>query len=77
MERDPICGFAMDPNATRPELVLSVNGKTYYFCSIRCKMEFEEVALPALRITARKRSAPRKRELKSKKRRKACGACAE
>jgi YHS domain-containing protein len=59
MERDPICGAAVDPNATRPELVLSVRNRTYYFCSIRCRLEFEEDALPALPATLAGASKPR------------------
>ncbi|MHA2621327.1 MAG: YHS domain-containing protein [bacterium JZ-2024 1] len=48
MARDPVCGSVVDPNATREELALSIRGQTYYFCSIRCRLEFEEERMPAL-----------------------------
>jgi Cu+-exporting ATPase len=39
-EKDPVCGMMVEPDSA----VASVdyNGKTYYFCSMGCKEEFEE-----------------------------------
>jgi uncharacterized membrane protein YraQ (UPF0718 family)/YHS domain-containing protein len=37
--KDPVCGMTVDRNAGKPTLVYG--GRTYYFCSERCKMRFE------------------------------------
>jgi P-type Cu+ transporter len=36
---DPVCGMSVDP-AARPELQLEHLGRTYYFCSKGCLLEF-------------------------------------
>ena len=40
MEKDPVCGMDVDPKnaAVKSEY----HGKTYYFCSLGCKKEFEK-----------------------------------
>jgi len=40
MEKDPVCGMDVDPKnaAAKSEY----HGKTYYFCSLGCKKEFEK-----------------------------------
>jgi len=39
-EKDPVCGMMVEPQTA----VASAehDGKTYYFCSMDCKEEFEE-----------------------------------
>lgn len=37
---DPICGRETDPNQEVSERV-ELNGRTYYFCSVQCRAEFE------------------------------------
>ncbi len=40
MEKDPVCGMDVDPkNAAAKSDYL---GKTYYFCSLGCKKEFDQ-----------------------------------
>jgi len=40
MEKDPVCGMDVDPtNATAKS---EYHGKTYYFCSLGCKKEFDQ-----------------------------------
>jgi YHS domain-containing protein len=39
MERDPVCDMEVDP-ATAPKS--EYQGKTYYFCSLQCKRDFDE-----------------------------------
>lgn len=39
MVQDPICGMAVDPEHAAGQSVF--NGKTYYFCSERCKSRFD------------------------------------
>ncbi|MEM2130667.1 MAG: YHS domain-containing protein, partial [Candidatus Bathyarchaeia archaeon] len=36
--KDPVCGMIVDASTTYKT---SYNGKTYYFCSLRCKKVFE------------------------------------
>ena len=40
MEKDPVCGMDVDPKnaAAKSEY----HGKTYYFCSLGCKKEFDQ-----------------------------------
>lgn len=37
-EKDPVCGMMVDPQ--KPAGKLAHNGKTYYFCSVRCAERF-------------------------------------
>jgi YHS domain-containing protein len=46
MIRDPICGIPVDPDATPPDLKMTIRGEVYTFCSIRCRLTFEEEKLP-------------------------------
>lgn len=39
MAKDPVCGMDVDEKKARKE---SYKGKTYYFCSPACQMEFKE-----------------------------------
>jgi len=39
MERDVVCGMQVDP--TKAAGTSEYNGKTYYFCSKRCKEKFD------------------------------------
>jgi Cu+-exporting ATPase len=39
-EKDPICGMMVEPDAAAASV--EHGGKTYYFCSVDCKEEFEE-----------------------------------
>jgi YHS domain-containing protein len=36
---DPVCGMAVDPEQAAYKT--EYRGKTYYFCSLRCKDQFE------------------------------------
>jgi YHS domain-containing protein len=38
---DPVCGMTVDPDA-RPELQMEHLGRTYYFCSKGCLLEFRD-----------------------------------
>jgi YHS domain-containing protein len=40
MAKDPICG--MDVDEAAPAATSEYQGKTYYFCSVGCKKEFDE-----------------------------------
>lgn len=37
---DPVCGMAVDPEATPHHT--SLDGRDYYFCSHACRLDFEE-----------------------------------
>jgi len=37
---DPVCGMAVDPKLTN--IVISLEGKDYYFCADGCRKAFEE-----------------------------------
>lgn len=39
MERDPVCGMQVDPAKAAGSSVY--NGKTYYFCAVSCKQNFD------------------------------------
>ena len=39
MSEDPVCGKAIDPE--KADCKSEHRGKTYYFCSIRCKQQFD------------------------------------
>jgi Cu+-exporting ATPase len=39
-EKDPVCGMMVEPESAAA--TSEYNGKTYYFCSVDCKEEFEE-----------------------------------
>ena len=39
-EKDPICGMMVEPVTAVASM--EYDGKTYYFCSMDCKDEFEE-----------------------------------
>jgi YHS domain-containing protein len=39
MAKDPVCGMDVDPE-TAPGMS-EYNGKTYYFCSLSCKLDFD------------------------------------
>jgi YHS domain-containing protein len=40
MPRDPVCGMEVDEKDA--EATLQYHGKTYYFCSSRCKEQFDQ-----------------------------------
>jgi YHS domain-containing protein len=40
MAKDPICGMKVDEK--RPAGTSNYAGRTYYFCSNNCKVEFEK-----------------------------------
>lgn len=40
MQNDPVCGMAVDPKKTK--FSSNFKGKTYYFCSNKCKKDFDE-----------------------------------
>jgi YHS domain-containing protein len=40
MEKDPVCGMDVDPKNAAAKS--DVHGKTYYFCSLGCKKEFDQ-----------------------------------
>lgn len=40
MEKDPVCGMNVEPNAAAGSAVHE--GKTYYFCSSHCFRQFQE-----------------------------------
>ncbi len=39
-EKDPVCGMMVEPDSAAAKV--EYKGKTYYFCSVDCKEEFEE-----------------------------------
>jgi YHS domain-containing protein len=39
-EKDPVCGMMVEPDNAAAKA--DHKGKTYYFCSVDCKEEFEE-----------------------------------
>jgi Cu+-exporting ATPase len=39
-EKDPVCGMMVEPDGAAAKA--DYEGKTYYFCSVDCKEEFEE-----------------------------------
>jgi P-type Cu+ transporter len=39
-EKDPVCGMMVEPDTAAAKA--EHGGKTYYFCSVDCKEEFEE-----------------------------------
>jgi YHS domain-containing protein len=39
MEKDPVCGMTIDPKTATGKS--EYQGKTYYFCSLGCKKEFD------------------------------------
>ncbi len=39
-EKDPVCGMTVEPDGA--VATADYKGKTYYFCSVDCKEEFEE-----------------------------------
>jgi Cu+-exporting ATPase len=39
-EKDPVCGMTVEPDSAAA--TADYDGKTYYFCSVDCKEEFEE-----------------------------------
>lgn len=40
MERDPVCGMQVDPQQSA--YTSDYQGQTYYFCSERCKRQFDQ-----------------------------------
>jgi Cu+-exporting ATPase len=40
MARDPVCGMTVDEQKAAGSSVYS--GKTYYFCAVTCKKEFDK-----------------------------------
>ena len=40
IDTDPVCGMAVDPAAS--ELSFDYNGRTYWFCSKGCLLEFRD-----------------------------------
>jgi P-type Cu+ transporter len=39
MERDPVCDMEVDPQTAAAKS--EYQGKTYYFCSLSCKQDFD------------------------------------
>jgi YHS domain-containing protein len=39
MEKDPVCGMMVEPATAAASY--EYKGKTYYFCSVGCKVAFE------------------------------------
>ena len=39
MAEDPVCGAPVEPE--RADCTSEYRGQTYYFCSLRCKQQFE------------------------------------
>lgn len=39
-EKDPVCGMMVEPDTAAAKA--DYKDKTYYFCSVDCKEEFEE-----------------------------------
>ena len=40
MEKDPVCGMDVDPKTAAGKS--EYQGKTYYFCSLGCKIDFDK-----------------------------------
>ncbi len=40
MEKDPVCGMDVDPDTAAGSS--EHGGKTYYFCSLGCKKQFDD-----------------------------------
>jgi YHS domain-containing protein len=40
MEKDPVCGMDVDPKNAAAKS--DYHNKTYYFCSLGCKKEFDQ-----------------------------------
>jgi Cu+-exporting ATPase len=40
-EKDPVCGMMVDP-AEKPDLKVEHDGKTYWFCSRGCMLDFRD-----------------------------------
>jgi Cu+-exporting ATPase len=40
MQKDPVCGMSVDPGKAAGSS--SYQGKTYYFCSLDCKKNFDK-----------------------------------
>ena len=40
MVEDPVCGMAVDPE--QASCKSEHRGRTYYFCSLRCKQQFDQ-----------------------------------
>lgn len=40
MEKDPVCGMDVDPKTAAGKS--DYQGKTYYFCSLGCKKDFDK-----------------------------------
>jgi P-type Cu+ transporter len=40
MEKDPVCGMSVDPKTAAGESIYQ--GKTYYFCGLGCKKDFDK-----------------------------------
>ncbi|MEM0020696.1 MAG: YHS domain-containing protein [Fervidicoccaceae archaeon] len=40
VETDPVCGMKVDTSKTKHKTIYK--GRTYYFCSERCRKAFEE-----------------------------------
>jgi YHS domain-containing protein len=40
MEKDPVCGMDVDPKTAAGKS--EYQGKTYYFCSLGCKQDFDK-----------------------------------
>ena len=38
---DPVCGMSVDP-ASRPDLHLDLDGRTFWFCGKGCMLEFRD-----------------------------------
>src|SRR3989338_887335 len=44
MVKDPVCGMEVEPESANPRLVRA--GKTYYFCSAKCRDAFDGRLIP-------------------------------
>ncbi len=42
MEKDPVCGMAVEPKTAAGSLEWEWDGKSYYFCSASCLRRFAE-----------------------------------
>jgi YHS domain-containing protein len=40
VEKDPVCGMDVDPKTSAGKS--EYQGKTYYFCSLGCKQDFDK-----------------------------------
>ena len=56
MAIDPVCGMEVD--VTNPAATSEYNGQTYYFCSLGCKVSFDQEPLSYLTESQARGSEP-------------------